>query len=328
MSFGHGKIWYDGKFVEWAEATCHVLTHAIHYGSSVFEGIRCYDIRGRPGLFRLHDHIRRLYDSAKVYRMTIPYSQDAFEEAVIETVRVNGLKACYIRPVVFRGLKVMGLNPLPCPVQCAIAAWSWGRYLGEDSMIKGVSVRISSWRRPAPDTFPTLAKAGGNYLNSQLMKMEALDGSFDEAIALDHYGYVSEGSGENVFLVRDGVLMTPPWSSAILPGITRDCVLTLAGDLGIPVREQAIPREALYLADEIFLSGTAAEIVPVTRVDNQVIGEGRRGPVTERIQSAFLRVVEGRAADLHGWIRWVSPTRQKQTRARRPRGRRFLQNEV
>ncbi|MDI6775467.1 MAG: branched-chain amino acid transaminase [Verrucomicrobiota bacterium] len=305
MSFGQGKIWHDGKFVDWKNATCHVMTHAIHYGSSVFEGLRCYEAKGKPAILRLRDHVRRFYDSAKIYRMEIPHAPEALEAAIIETVKVNGLKSCYIRPVAFRGMKVMGLNPRPCPVVCAVAAWSWGRYLGEESMVNGVSVRVSSWRRPAPDTFPALSKAGGNYLNSQLMKMEALDGGFDEAVALDHYGYVSEGSGENVFVVRGGEIHTPPWSSAILPGITRDCVMILAKDLGIPARETTLPREALYLADEVFLSGTAAEIVPVTRVDNIVIGSGRRGPVTERIQSAFLRIVEGRAPDKRRWLRAV-----------------------
>lgn len=305
MGFGEGKIWYDGKLVDWEQATCHVLTHAIHYGSSVFEGLRCYEVKGKPAILRLGDHIRRLYNSAKIYRMEIPYSQADFEAAVVDTVRVNAVKSCYIRPVVFRGLKAMGLNPLPCPVVCAIAAWSWGRYLGEESMEAGVSVRISSWRRAAPDTFPLLAKAGGNYLNSQLMKLEALDGGFDEAIALDSQGFVSEGSGENVFLVRDGTIVTPSTGSAILPGITRDCVLTLAREAGIEVREQQIPREALYIADEVFFSGTAAEIVPVTKVDNIVVGTGRRGPITEKIQSAFLRIVDGGVPDRHGWLRPV-----------------------
>ena len=306
MTFGQGKIWYDGKFVEWADATCHVLSHVVHYGSSVFEGLRCYETKQGPAVFRLRDHVNRLYDSAKVYRMEIPYTKEEFEEAILETVRVNSLKSCYIRPFVFRGLGSIGVNPLQCPVQCVVAAWLWGKYLGEEAMEKGVSVRISSWHRPAPNTFPALAKAGGNYLNSQLIKIEAMNDGFDEGIALDHYGFVSEGSGENVFLVRNGVIYTPPSSSSILPGITRHCVFTLARDLGIRIHQQVIPREALYIADEVFFSGTAAEITPVTRIDNIDIGDGRCGPLTRRVQSAFFEIVEGKAPDAHGWFTPVS----------------------
>ncbi len=302
MSFGQGKIWYDGKLVDWADATCHVMSHALHYGSSVFEGIRCYDTGKGQAIFRLSDHMRRLYESAKIYRMEIPFDQAALEQAVIDTVRENNLQSCYIRPLAFRGMGAMGVNPKTCPVNVIIAAWSWGKYLGEEAMEVGVSVRVSSWRRPAPDTFPTMAKAGGNYLNSQLIKMEATDDGFDEGIALDHYGFVSEGSGENIFMVRNGVVYTPPSSSSILPGITRHCVVTLARALGLQVRQQVIPREALYVADEVFFSGTAAEITPVSKIDNIVIGEGRRGPVTERIQSAFFNIVEGRAEDTYGWF--------------------------
>jgi len=305
MTFGQGKIWYDGRFVDWPDATCHILSHVVHYGSSVFEGIRCYQTPQGPGIFRLSDHMRRLYDSAKIYRMPIPYTQAEFETAVIETVRINKLDACYIRPFVFRGLGSMGVNPMSCPVVCAVAAWNWGKYLGEEAMERGVSVRVSSWRRAAPDTFPTLAKAGGNYLNSQLIKVEALEGGFDEGIALDYFGFVSEGSGENIFIVRNGVIYTPPSSSSILPGITRHCVFTLARDLDIRIHQQVIPREALYVADEVFFSGTAAEITPVTKIDNIVIGQGRRGPVTERIQSEFFNIVEGRTPDRHGWFTLV-----------------------
>jgi branched-chain amino acid aminotransferase len=302
MAFGTGKIWYDGRLVDWADATCHVMSHALHYGSSVFEGLRCYEVSGVPSLFRLDDHLKRLYDSAKIYRMEIPFPREALARAVSDTVKANGLKSCYVRPLVFRGMKVMGVNPLECPVHCVVAAWSWGKYLGEESMVNGVSVRVSSWRRPAPDTFPVLAKAGGNYLNSQLIKIEATQDGFEEGIALDSFGFVSEGSGENVFIVRGGVIYTPPSSSSILPGITRHCVFTLARDMGIRVRPQPIPREALYIADEVFMSGTAAEITPVTRVDGISIGTGRRGPVTERIQGAFFDLVGGRAADRHGWL--------------------------
>jgi branched-chain amino acid aminotransferase len=306
MAFGQGKIWYDGKIVDWKDATCHVLSHALHYGSTVFEGIRCYETPEGPALFRLHDHIKRLFDSAKIYRMDLPFDFAQMQAAVIETVRVNGLKSCYVRPFAFRGYGTMGVNPLGCPVNCVVAAWEWGKYLGEEAMEQGVSVRISSWRRAAPDTTPTLAKASGNYLNSQLIKIEATQDGFDEGIALDHYGFVSEGSGENVFLVRNGVIYTPPSNSSILPGITRHCVFTLARDLEVRIHQQVIPREALYIADEVFFSGTAAEITPVSRIDNIPIGNGRRGPITERIQSAFFDIVEGRVADTHGWFTPVS----------------------
>lgn len=302
MTFGQGKIWYDGKMVDWADATCHIMSHVIHYGSSVFEGIRCYETPQGPAIFRLQDHMKRLYDSAKIYRMEIPYTRQQFEQAVIDTVAVNKLKSCYIRPIAFRGLGTMGVSPLSCPVVCAVAVWSWGKYLGEEAMEQGVSVRVSSWRRAAPDTFPTLAKAGGNYLNSQLVKIEAVDSGFEEGIALDYFGFVSEGSGENIFLVRNGVIYTPPSSSSILPGITRHCVFMLARDMGIRIHQQVVPRETLYVADEVFFSGTAAEITPVTKIDNIVIGSGRRGPVTEKIQSEFFGIVEGRAPDRHGWF--------------------------
>jgi branched-chain amino acid aminotransferase len=306
MPFGEGKIWYDGKLVDWADATCHVLCHALHYGSAVFEGLRCYALPGGPAVFRLGDHMKRLFDSAKIYRMEIPFSQAELEAAVLETVRANGLRSCYVRPFAFRGLGTMGVNPLGCPVNCCIAAWEWGKYLGDAAMEQGVSVRIASWHRAAPNTFPALAKASGNYLNSQLIKIEATQDGFDEGIALDHYGFVSEGSGENVFLIRNGVIYTPPSNSSILPGITRHCVFTLARDLDIRIHQQVIPREALYIADEVFFSGTAAEITPVTRIDNIPIGSGRRGPITEKIQTAFFDIVEGRAADTYGWFTAVA----------------------
>lgn len=302
MTFGQGKIWYDGKLVAWEDATLHVLSHVVHYGSSVFEGVRCYDLPAGPGVFRMDDHVKRLFDSAKIYRMDIPFTREEIGAAILETVRANDLTSCYIRPLVFRGLGTMGVNPLECPVNCVVAAWYWGKYLGEEAMEKGVSVRVSSWHRAAPNTFPTLAKAGGNYLNSQLVKIEAANDGFDEGIALDHYGFVSEGSGENVFLVRNGVIYTPPSSSSILPGITRHCVFTLARELGIRIHQQVIPREALYVADEVFFSGTAAEITPVTRIDNIVVGDGLRGPVTEQVQSAFFEIIEGKAEDRHGWF--------------------------
>ncbi len=310
MTWGQGKIWYDGALVDWEQATCHVLSHALHYGSSVFEGIRCYQIDGQPHVFRMHEHVRRLFDSAKIYRIQVPYTADDFKEAIQAVIRENGLKSCYVRPLIFQGLKSLSVNPAQCPVRCVVAAWAWGSYLGEGSMEKGVSVSVSSWRRPAPDTLPSMAKAGGNYLNSQLMIMEATHIGTHEAIALDYAGFVSEGSGENVFLVRDGVIHTPPLSASILPGITRDCVLTLARTLDIPVREESIPREALYLADEIFFSGTAAEIVPVTRVDGLPVGEGARGPITAKIQSAFFEMLSGKQGDPHNWLTPVPPATQ------------------
>ena len=302
MSFGQGKIWYDGKFVDWADAKCHVLSHVLHYGSSVFEGVRCYEMPNGSGIFRLQEHMRRLYDSAKIYRMPIPFTQADFEKAVVETVKINGLKSCYIRPIAFRGYHSLGVNPKSCPVNCVIAAWSWGKYLGEEAMEAGVSVRVSSWHRAAPNTFPTMAKAGGNYLNSQLIKMEALANGYHEGIALDDIGRISEGSGENLFLVWKGILYTPPFASSALPGITRASVLRLAKDLGLEVVEQMIPREMLYVVDEVFFTGTAAELTPVRSVDKIKVGAGRRGPVTEKLQKAFFDLVEGKVPDRYGWL--------------------------
>ena len=300
--FGKGKIWLDGKLVDWKKANVHVLSHAIHYGSCVFEGVRCYNTKQGPGVFRLDAHVDRLFDSAKIYRMEIPYTKKQFADAILKVVKVNKLKACYIRPFVFRGYGAMGLYPLKNPLQCAIAAWSWGSYLGEASLSKGISVRISSWQRQAPNTFPALAKAAGNYLNSQLVKMEAVQDGFDEGIALDHYGYVSEGSGENVFIVKNGVIFTPPTSGAILAGITRHSIFVLARDMGIEIRQQVLPRESLYIADEVFLTGTAAEMVPVSKIDNIVIGDGKRGPVTTKVQKAFFDIIKGEVADKFDWF--------------------------
>jgi branched-chain amino acid aminotransferase len=299
---GKGKIWFDGKLVDWKKATIHVLSHVVHYGSSVFEGVRCYSTPRGPAVFRLEAHVDRLYDSAKIYRMEIPYTKKQFSQAVLRVVKVNKLKACYIRPIVFRGCGPVGVYPLKNPLHSVIAAWAWGFYLGEDSQTKGISVRISSWQRPAPNTFPTLAKAGGNYLNSQLVKMEAVQDGFDEGIALDHYGYVSEGSGENVFIVKNGVIFTPPTNSSILAGITRHSIFILARELGVEIRQQVLPRESLYIADEVFLSGTAAEIVPVSKIDNIIVGNGKRGPVTERVQKAFFDILHGETPDRFEWL--------------------------
>ncbi len=300
--FGKGKIWFDGKMVAWEKATIHVLSHVVHYASCVFEGIRCYNTKGGPAIFRLDAHVDRLYDSAKIYRMEIPYTKKQFSESILKVVKTNKLKVCYIRPFVFRGYGQVGVYPMNNPLHCAIAAWHWGSYLGEESLTKGISVRISSWHRPAPNTFPTLSKAAGNYLNSQLVKMEAVQDGFDEGIVLDHYGFVSEGSGENVFIVKNGVLFTPPTNSSILPGITRHTVFVLARELGIDVRQQVLPRESLYVADEVFLTGTAAEIVPVSKVDNIPVSDGKRGPVTERVQKAFFEILKGQTPDRFDWL--------------------------
>jgi branched-chain amino acid aminotransferase len=296
------KIWRDGQFVDWADATIHVMSHAVHYGSSVFEGIRCYETPQGGAIFRLEDHIRRLFDSARIYRMTIPHTPDALCQASVDTVVANELRACYLRPLSIRTGEQMGVNPLGTPIETFIIAWQWGRYLGAEALSSGVDVCVSSWRRAAPDTFPSLAKAGGNYLNSQLTKMEAKLDGFAEGISLDSFGYVAEGSGENLFLVRDGVLLTPPASAAILNGITRDSVMTIARDLGIPVREQQIPREMLYLADECFFTGTAAELTPIRSVDRIPVGEGMPGPVTRAIQERYMGIVTGQLPDTHGWL--------------------------
>ncbi len=305
MGFGEGKIWLDGKFVDWKDATTHILSHVIHYGSSIFESARCYETKKGIAIFRIDAHIERLYDSAKIYRMEIPYTREEFRKAIIDTVKINKYKECYIRPFVFRGYGPMGVNPLKNPLCCAIAVWDWGAYLGEGVLEKGVSVQVSSWNRFAPNTMPALAKAGGNYLNSQLITMEAKMNGFDEGIALDAYGYVSEGSGENIFVVRHDVVYTPPTSASILAGITRHTVFVLARDLGIRIEKHMIPRESLYIADEIFFSGTAAEITPVTKVDNIVVNKGTRGPITKRIQNEFFGILRGEKEDKHKWLTYI-----------------------
>ena len=300
-----GKIWFNGKFVDWKEANIHVLSHVVHYGSSVFEGIRCYNTKQGPAIFRLKEHVDRLYNSARIYRMDIPYSQEEFLKAMVDTVQINRLKACYIRPVVFRGYGELGVYPLNCPVISVIAAWAWGKYLGEEALELGVDVGVSSWRRMAPDTMPNLAKAGSNYMNSQLAKMESLFNGYHEAIMLDYSGMVSEGSGENIFLVKEGILYTPPVSSSLLNGITRDSIITLAQDMDLDVVEQQIPREMLYLADELFLTGTAAEVTPIRSVDQIIIGEGLRGEVTQKLQDSFFKILEGKVEDRYGWLTYL-----------------------
>ena len=263
------KIWIDGNMVDWKDANIHVLSHVVHYGTSVFEGIRAYKNENGVAVFRLKEHVQRLFDSAKIYKIDIPYTQEEVEEAILETVRVNDLDGCYIRPIVFRGYGELGVNPLNCPVNVVIAAWEWGSYLGEEGMANGVDIGVSSWRKPAPDTFPALAKCGANYMNSQLAKLEAIDNGYDEAIMLDYEGHVSEGSGENIFLAEGEKLFTPAMSSSNLKGITRDSIMTIARDLGYEVVEEVISRERLYSANEVFFTGTAAEVTPIRSIDHR-----------------------------------------------------------
>jgi branched-chain amino acid aminotransferase len=298
------KIWFNGELVAHEDATIHVLSHVVHYGSSVFEGIRCYKTDRGSAVFRLTEHMRRLVDSAKIHRMEIPHGLDALNEAVLETIVESEMEACYIRPVVFRGYGRMGVNPLHNPVETVIAVWEWGKYLGDEALEEGVDVEVSSWQRNAPNTTPGLAKAAGNYLSSSLIKMNAVLNGFAEGIALTTDGFLSEGSGENLFLVRDGVLYTTPTAYSILPGITRDAVITLARDRGYRVEERVMPREALYIADELFFTGTAAEITPIRSVDHYAIGAGRRGPVTAELQEAFFDVVQ-RGTDPYGWLTFL-----------------------
>lgn len=295
-------IWMNGKLVPWDDATIHIGAHVVHYGSAVFEGVRCYATPDGPAIFRLDAHTERLYNSAKIYRMDIPYSVEEFTRAQIDIVAANKKDACYIRPIVYRGYGQLGVNPFPCPVEAAIMVWDWGRYLGQEALESGVDVCVSSWARIAPNTLPAMAKTAANYMNSQLIKMEAIKAGYVEGIALDSDGYLSEGSGENLFLVKNGRLLTPSLVSSVLPGITRDSVLQLARRLGIPIEEARLPREILYIADEVFLTGTAAEVTPVRSVDKIVIGKGARGPVTEALQKAFFDVIECRVPDEFGWL--------------------------
>ncbi len=294
-------IWFNGTLTEWENANVHVMTHALHYGSSVFEGMRVYDTNVGPAIFRLQDHTERLLNSAKIYRMAVPYSADTLNAACKDVVLQNELEAAYIRPLVFRGAGSLGVAA-DNPIEVAIAAFPWGAYLGEEAREKGVDVCVSTWNRPAQNTFPTAAKAGGNYLSSQLIAMEARSHGYAEGIALDSNNFVSEGSAENIFVVKNGVIATPPTWCAILPGLTRDSVMKLAADLAYPVQEQPIPREALYLADEIFMTGTAAEITPVRSVDGIKIGTGRRGEITGRIQHEFFGLFTGTTPDRYGWL--------------------------
>jgi branched-chain amino acid aminotransferase len=296
------KIWRDGQLVNWEDATLHVMSHVVHYGSGVFEGVRCYETPGGGAIFRAREHMRRLVDSCRIYRMPIGYTVDELVQAMCDTVAVNELRECYLRPLVVRTGEQMGVYGVDAPLETFIIAWKWGTYLGHEGVTNGVDVRVSSWRRAAPGTFPTMAKAGGNYLNSQLSKMEARQDEYAEGIMLDSFGFVSEGSGENLFALRDGCLYTAPLGASILQGITRDSVITIARDLGIEVREQLMPREFLYVADELFFCGTAAEITPVRSVDRIDVGSGKPGPVTQRIQKEYLGIAHGRIPDRHGWL--------------------------
>lgn len=296
------KIWRDGSLVDWQDATIHVMSHVVHYGSSVFEGIRCYSTPDGPAIFRLRDHLRRFHDSCRIYRMPMRHSMEELAAACSEVVFKNGLPACYLRPVALRTGEEMGILPHNAPVETFIIPWVWGRYLGAEALETGVDVCVSSWRRPAPDTTPTLAKAGGNYLNSQLSKMEARADGYVEGIMLDSFGFVAEGSGENLFIVRDGTIYTPTMGSAILSGITRDCVLRIARDLGYPISEQSIPREMLYISDEAFFSGTAAELTPIRSVDKLEIGTGKPGPITLAIQEVYMGIATGKMPDRYGWL--------------------------
>lgn len=299
------RIWRDGQFVKWEDATVHVMSHVVHYGSSIFEGIRCYATPSGPAIFRLGDHMRRFADSCRIYRMPLTYSQETLVQGCVDTVAENGLPHCYLRPIALRTGEQMGIFPADIPLEVFIIPWKWGAYLGHAGLSEGVDVCVSSWRRPAPDTFPALAKAGGNYLNSQLSLMEARLDGYSEGIMLDSFGFVSEGSGENLFLVRDGKLFTSTIGSGILNGVTRDSVITLGREMGLDVVEQVIPREMLYLADELFFSGTAVEITPIRTVDRIPIGNGKPGPITLAIQKEYMGIAKGAIPDRHGWLTHV-----------------------
>ena len=303
MAFtGNDQVWMNGALVAWKDATVHVATHALHYGTGIFEGIRAYKTKGGSAVYRLPEHMRRLYDSCRVYRMEPQWSVDDLSAAVVETVRVNGYESCYIRPLVYRGLETLGLDPRPCPVDVSIIVWEWAAMYGAEGLSKGIDVAVSSWTRLAPNTLPAMAKATGNYANSGLIKMQAMIDGYGDAIALDENGLVSEGSGQNLFLVRDQVIYTPSVASSILQGITRDSVLVMARDLGYEIREAAMPREFLYMADEAFFCGTAVEITPIRSIDRIPVGNGERGPVTAALQQQFFGIISGDLPDTHRWL--------------------------
>jgi branched-chain amino acid aminotransferase len=302
-------LWHNGEFIKWNDARVHVMSHVLHYGSSVFEGIRCYDTKRGPAIFRLREHMQRFLNSAKVFRMDHHWSVDDFCDAAVNLVRRSGLEQCYIRPILFRSLDeekpAFGVNPFPNPLACYIGAWDWGKYLGDEAIEKGVDVCVSSWNRLSPNSLPPMAKSGANYMNSQLIKMEALVNGFAEGIALDDRGYVSEGSGENIFVVANGVVNTPPLSSSVLPGITRDSVIQICQELGLTIKERSIQRAALYVSDELFFSGTAAEITPIRSVDRIQIGNGARGEITAKIQKVFFEITSGERPAPGPWLTYV-----------------------
>ena len=302
-------IWRDGEFIKWKDATVHVLAHSMQFGSSAFEGIRCYSTPNGPAVFRLEDHLQRLINSCRIYRMEVPYGVDELVAATCEVVEKNGLDACYIRPMVIRGFGAAGMVPFASPVQVFIPCWPWGTYLGEGALEKGVDACVSSWNRMAPNTTPSIAKIAGNYLGGQLIKMEALTNGYDEAIALGRDGMISEGSGQNVFLVQRGAIYTTPRNGTLLPGITRDSIITLARDAGLEVHEVPLQREMLYTADEIFLTGTASEVTPVRSVDRIEVGTGKAGEITMKLQRTFLDLVHGKGPDAHGWLTHVRAER-------------------
>ena len=299
------KLWFSGRIIDWKDAHIHVMSHVVHYGSAVFEGLRCYNTPRGSAVYRLREHVQRLFNSAKIYRMNIPFTFEEVFNACIDVINVNGWKEAYIRPLVFRGYDSLGVAPGKCPIEVVIGVWKWGKYLGDEALASGVDVRVSSWSRLAPNTMPALAKCGANYMNSQLIKMEALVDGYVEGIALDQNGHVSEGSGENIFLVVNGEILTPPLSASVLPGITRATVFTLAEELGYKVRELNIPREMLYIADEVFFTGSAAEVSPIRSIDRITVGAGHRGPITEKIQKRFFEYVNGELPDTHGWLTYI-----------------------
>ena len=311
------KVWKNGEFIDWDDAKIHVMSHVVNYGSSVFEGIRCYETSKGSAVFRLTEHMQRLVNSAKIYRMNSAFSRDQFCDAAVELIRMSGLEHCYLRPLIVRGLDdekpSFGVNPFPAPIDSYIATWQWGKYLGEEALENGIDVCVSSWTRITTNSMPAMAKAGANYMNSQLIKMEAILGGFSEGIALDDRGFVSEGSGENIFLVNGGKLVTPPLGASVLPGITRDSVIQIAKELGIEIIETNIQRAALYLADEVFFTGTAAEITPIRAVDRITVGAGKRGPVTKLLQEEFFKVIDATRPAPFGaeWLTFVNATDEK-----------------
>jgi branched-chain amino acid aminotransferase len=308
------SIWHNGEFIKWNDARVHVMSHVLHYGSSIFEGIRCYSTKQGPAIFRLREHIQRFLNSAKIYRMDHSWTLDQLCDASVELVKRSGMDQCYLRPILFRSLDeehpAFGVNPFPNPIACYIGAWDWGKYLGDEAIERGVDVCVSTWNRLTPNSMPAMAKSGANYMNSQLIKMEALLNGFAEGIALDDRGYVSEGSGENIFLVQGDVVLTPPLSSSILPGITRDSVIQICQELGVTVKERTIQRAALYVADELFFSGTAAEITPIRSVDRIEVGNGGRGPITEKIQKMFFEITKGERKAPGNWLTYVKEQKQ------------------